>query len=459
MFMAADEFPLPYEYRFFQLDGLITVPPEDVDERTIVFLDCGNIDRNPADVLKRDGAHILNIDHHHDNTRFGTVNHVVPEASCTAEIVWDLMRALGVRAVARRSPRRSTSAWSPTRAASCTRTPGPRAHVMAAELIDAGVDVHEIYRRLYEGDPVRPSSSCSRAACANVERFDDGRLTLTRLTREDYAETAPRRPTPRASSTTCASVQGTAVAGARPRAARRRTRRAAAQGLAARHRRPRRRLGDRPRPGRRRPPPGGGLLHRDGAGDELVAFLRARGRRARRSSHGRAPRRRRPARRQARRQDLARHRRRGAPRAAGARRKVGHAGTLDPFATGLLLVLVGARDARPALPHGAAEDLRGRRAARGGRRRTGDPEGEIAETGAAIPPEPLVLPTGELTQRPPAYSAVKVGGERAYAARAARGRRSSCPSARSTVHRFERALARGRPRRFAIECSSGTYVR
>jgi phosphoesterase RecJ-like protein len=49
MFMAADEFPLPYEYRFFLLDGLISVPPEDVEERTIVFLDCGNIDRNPAD--------------------------------------------------------------------------------------------------------------------------------------------------------------------------------------------------------------------------------------------------------------------------------------------------------------------------------------------------------------------------------------------------------------------------
>ena len=48
MFMAADEFPLPYEYRFFDLEGLSTVPPTDLDERTIVFLDCGNIDRNPA---------------------------------------------------------------------------------------------------------------------------------------------------------------------------------------------------------------------------------------------------------------------------------------------------------------------------------------------------------------------------------------------------------------------------
>ena len=77
MFMAADEFPLPYEYRFFRLEGLVSVMPDDVQDRTIVFLDCGNIDRNPAEVIKRQGVRILNIDHHHDNTRFGTVNHVV----------------------------------------------------------------------------------------------------------------------------------------------------------------------------------------------------------------------------------------------------------------------------------------------------------------------------------------------------------------------------------------------
>ena len=106
-----------------QLESLVTEPPADLDERTIVFLDCGNIDRNPADALKRDGAHILNIDHHHDNTHFGTVNHVVPDASCTAEMVWDLMRGPRRRARRTRSPRRSTSASSPTPASSCTRTP------------------------------------------------------------------------------------------------------------------------------------------------------------------------------------------------------------------------------------------------------------------------------------------------------------------------------------------------
>ena len=55
MFMAADEFPLPYEYRFFDLDGLQSEPPADLDERTVVFLDCGNIDRNPADAVKARG--------------------------------------------------------------------------------------------------------------------------------------------------------------------------------------------------------------------------------------------------------------------------------------------------------------------------------------------------------------------------------------------------------------------
>ncbi len=95
MFMAADEFPLPYEYRFFRFDGLISVIPEDLGERTVVFLDCGNIERNPAHDLRQGGPRI-NIDHHHDNTRFGTINHVVPEASSTSEIVWDLMRSLDV---------------------------------------------------------------------------------------------------------------------------------------------------------------------------------------------------------------------------------------------------------------------------------------------------------------------------------------------------------------------------
>ena len=97
--LAEQELPLPYEYRFLPLDGLISERPQDADERVAVFVDCGNIDRNPAAYALRPECgwpSLLNIDHHHDNTMFGTLNYVIPDASCTAEIVWDLMHGLGL---------------------------------------------------------------------------------------------------------------------------------------------------------------------------------------------------------------------------------------------------------------------------------------------------------------------------------------------------------------------------
>lgn len=88
---------------------------------------------------------------------------------------------------------------------------------------------------------------------------------------------------------------------------------------------------------------------------------------------------------------------------------------------------------------------------------TGDPEGEIAETGVH-PPAELRLPTGEVRQRPPAYSAVKVRGERAYR-RARRGEEVEMPERFVTVHRFDQLWREGDRAEFEIECSSGTYVR
>jgi tRNA pseudouridine55 synthase len=135
--------------------------------------------------------------------------------------------------------------------------------------------------------------------------------------------------------------------------------------------------------------------------------------------------------------------------------KVGHAGTLDPFATGLLLVLVG-RATRVqrflmALPK-RYEVL----ARLGWTSTTGDPEGELAP--GRMPPEPLGLPTGRLRQRPPAYSAVKVGGRRAYQL-ARRGETVELAEREVEVHRFDQLWREGERAAFAIECSSGTYVR
>ena len=203
MYMAADEFPLPYEYRFFELDGLQSTLPDDLDERTIVFLDCGNIDRNPVGAFKREDAHILNIDHHHDNTRFGTVNHVVEDASCTAEIVWDLMRALGVEPALEIAEALYVGLVTDTGKFMYENT-GVRAHVMAAELIDAGVDVHGIYRRLYEGMPYAKLELLARALAQRAalrRRAADLHPPHARRLR---ATRAPRTATRRASSTTCA---------------------------------------------------------------------------------------------------------------------------------------------------------------------------------------------------------------------------------------------------------------
>ncbi|HEY2635918.1 MAG TPA: bifunctional oligoribonuclease/PAP phosphatase NrnA [Solirubrobacteraceae bacterium] len=209
MFVDPDEFPLPYEYRFLSLDGLVPAPPADAADRVLVFLDCGNIDRNPVAEVP-DGATVLNIDHHHDNTRFGTVNHVDPDASCTAEIVWDLMRELGVEPTLPIAEALYVGLVTDT-GRFMYRNTGPRAHVMAAELIEAGVDAFEVYRRIYEGVPVGKLALLARGL-ANVERYDDGALTITRLTAEDFAQSGAEESYSEGVVDHLRSLQGTIVA-------------------------------------------------------------------------------------------------------------------------------------------------------------------------------------------------------------------------------------------------------
>ncbi len=156
--------------------------------------------------------------------------------------------------------------------------------------------------------------------------------------------------------------------------------------------------------------------------------------------------------------------------------RTGHAGTLDPFATGLLLVLVGratkSQRELMALPK-RYETV----ALLGASSSTGDPEGEITVTGR-LPPDPPELPTGEVRQRPPAHSAVKIEGERAYV-RARRGEHVQMPERIVTVMRFEQLwrrpaaevpaaaaaaaaaadASRLQAAAYEIECGSGTYVR
>jgi tRNA pseudouridine55 synthase len=137
--------------------------------------------------------------------------------------------------------------------------------------------------------------------------------------------------------------------------------------------------------------------------------------------------------------------------------KTGHAGTLDPFATGLLLVLVGREATREQARFMALTKSYRVIARFGATSTTGDPEGEITETGV-LPPDDLDLPTGTIRQRPPEFSAVKVRGERAYR-RARRGETLEMPPRIVEIHRFEQLWREGDRAELEIECSSGTYVR
>jgi phosphoesterase RecJ-like protein len=210
VYVAADDFPLPYEYAFLELRGLVHEVPADLASRTVVFLDCGNIDRNPVAALRGETTCVLNVDHHHDNTRFATVNHVVPEASCTAEIVWDLMRALGVEATPEVADALYVGLVTDTGRFMYENT-GTRAHVMAAELIEAGVNVQDTYRRLYEEMPYGKLALLGRAL-ERVERHDEGSLTLTLLTREDYALAGAQESYSEGVVDHLRSVRGTKVA-------------------------------------------------------------------------------------------------------------------------------------------------------------------------------------------------------------------------------------------------------
>jgi tRNA pseudouridine55 synthase len=135
--------------------------------------------------------------------------------------------------------------------------------------------------------------------------------------------------------------------------------------------------------------------------------------------------------------------------------KAGHAGTLDPFATGLLLVLLGRATRIQRFLTGLPKTYVAK-ARLGWRSSTGDPDGELTETGCV--PETLQLPTGKVRQRVPMTSAVRVGGERLYR-KAHRGEVVETPERDVDVYRAELLESDAETATYEIECSAGTYIR
>ena len=380
------------------------------------------------------------------------------DASCTAEIVWDLMREPRRRSRRSRSPRRSTSGSSPTPGSSCTRTPASRAHLMAAELIEAGVDVHGDLPAPVRGHALRQARAARRARCAHVERFDDGALTYHPPVARRLPPGRRRGELLRGHHRPPALRRGHEGRRARARAAsatagsgRKKVSLRATDGEVdvSRHR-PRRRAaaGTARRPGfshaswrrRARRVPARADRRAAAAADRAPLAARTAADRHHAPSDGRP----RP-RRQAGGQDVARHRRRWCAAALrrAARRARRHA---RPVRDRPAARPRRPRDAHPALRHGAAEDLRGGRALRRGLD-DGRPRGRDHADRACCRPAPLRAAHGPAAPAPARLQ--RRPRRRPAGLRSARGRGEEVvvPEREVRVHALRAALARGRPRR------------
>ncbi len=210
MFLGAKEFPLPIEYRFLPLEEVFHEPPADMADRTVVFLDCGNIDRMPVDFLTEGGNDIINIDHHHDNTRFGDFNLVDVEASCTAEIVYDLAVGFGATITKEMASALYVGLITDTGKFMYENT-SAHTHRIAADLIEAGVDIDDTYRRLYEHVPIEKLRLVARAL-EGIQLHCDGRLVISSITAADYAATGAGEEMTEGVIDHLRSIDGTKVA-------------------------------------------------------------------------------------------------------------------------------------------------------------------------------------------------------------------------------------------------------
>ena len=185
-FIAEDDLPLSYEYDWLDISEVASQIPSDVDQRVVVFLDCGNTERSPFADQAAAPEQLLNIDHHHDNTRFGSIDYVVEEASSTAEIVWDLAHGLEVRLTIEIAEALYLGLITDTGRFMYPNATA-RSHAMATELLAVGIDGNLIFRRVYENLPEAKLHLFARALTA-AERYLDGRLTLSILSNADFEQ-------------------------------------------------------------------------------------------------------------------------------------------------------------------------------------------------------------------------------------------------------------------------------
>ena len=184
--------PLPGEYLFMPLAELRRRWPDDVSERVLVALDCANESRiADPDILGRVPL-TLDVDHHHDNTRFGDINLVDPTASSTGEVLRDVLRELDVELTPSIAEPLYIALVTDTGRFQYTNTT-PKALRLAAELVEAGANVHRVFQGVYESVQFAKLKLLARAL-ERAQIYEGGRIVISYLLRTDFAEVGAAEP-------------------------------------------------------------------------------------------------------------------------------------------------------------------------------------------------------------------------------------------------------------------------
>ena len=184
--------PLPGEYAFMPLAELQRRWPDDVSERVLFALDCANESRiADPEVLGRVPLSI-DLDHHHDNSRFGDVNLIVPDASSTGEVLRDLFRELDVALTPEIAEALYIALVTDTGRFQYTNTT-PKALRLAAELVEAGADVHRVFQGVYESVQFAKLKLLARAL-ERAQVYEGGRIVVSFLLRTDFHEVGAAEP-------------------------------------------------------------------------------------------------------------------------------------------------------------------------------------------------------------------------------------------------------------------------
>ena len=185
--------PLPREYAFMPLDGLIRELPEDMEERTLLAVDCAKADRMGPDTAPIDRAqHVINIDHHHDNSRFGDVNLIVADASSTGEVLRDVFEALDIELTPDIAEPLYIALVTDTGRFQYTNTT-PKSLRLAAELVEAGADIHAVFQQVYESVEFAKLKLLARAL-ERARVLEGGLIVVSHLVRTDFAEVGAAEP-------------------------------------------------------------------------------------------------------------------------------------------------------------------------------------------------------------------------------------------------------------------------